>query len=335
MNGTQPHEDGSNGTGPIGDEDGAPTLFGVLGLEIHLEPIENRDQDALAAVNELVWDWIGPELKQTWFSFYEGPVKTDRSDLDYVSCFARNLAKPVIPGAPPQVQIVAADLVRFARSTYSVMCNGGAEAAHASPFSYRFWSETPRVGQDPKCYRPFAALNVTVPDTWPLQDFAERVRAIVRALRVRWAVAGLSYSDWELVDPWPARDQTFRHARRYLGYDVGYFVRFLEEWQQQIRSVSWMTFLGPAFLAKLVALGQPALQSSGLVRVEQVGTTTLLVAGDAPQPGDRNALQVPPAYQEADAMLRRIRADENVNFQQPWDETTTREWLRRFELRYS
>ena len=315
----------------LGLEGDVPILYGVLGAEIYLEAMRADDAAALEAANELAWDWIGKELRQTWFSFYEGPVRTSRADLDYVPGLVRDLAKPKVNG-PHEQRIRAAELVRFTRSIYSVMCNGGNTPAEASPFSYRFYSEMPNVGADSEVFTPLGVLNITVPETWPLADFAARVRELVAGLRVKWAVAGLSYSPWELVDPWPARIRTYAHSMRHPGYDVGCYVRFLEAWEHQIRSINWLTFLGPDLLAKLTTTTGTALQARGHVSVEQVGPTTLLVAGNRPEGGDRNHLQVPQAYREADALVRPIRAGEGIDFADPWDRGSTRDWLRRFEL---
>ena len=62
-----------------------------------------------------------------------------------------------------------------------------------------------------------------------------------------------------------------------------------------------------------------------------MGDAIVLQAGDAPEPGDVNRLDVPMSYRRADQMVRPVRARAG-NFSMPWDERTTEEWLTRFEL---
>lgn len=324
---------------PIGDpiavdDDGVPQLYGALGAEFYLEWITEEDVSRLDEVNDLVWDWFGGALKQTWFTCYEGPVATQRKDLDFVSGFARDVEKPKMPaGLDPEAVVVAHDWWRFSRWAYGVMCNGGAEPSHSSPYSYRFWAETNEIGPDPDTYRPLAVVNLTVPTSWPLEDFYSRVLAIGSKLRVRWGLAGLTYSPWELCDPWPGRDALFAHARRHIGYDAAAYVRVMEPWRDQIRGVSWLTLLGPAFVAKALQRKIPLVSTEDL-DISQSDGIVVVRAGSQPVAGDRNRLQIPHAYQSADRLLRPLRSGGGVDFALPWTAESTTDWLRRFEKRY-
>jgi len=107
----------------------------------------------------------------------------------------------------------------------------------------------------------------------------------------------------------------------------------MTEWHLMIRSVNWLTFLGPAFVSEL-AKRKALLASNDLVTVSKAGDNNLVLqAGPMPQEGDINRLQVPAAYRRADEMVRPMRARQDIDFYEPWTEATTKAWLRRFERR--
>ena len=64
------------------------------------------------------------------------------------------------------------------------------------------------------------------------------------------------------------------------------------------------------------------------------GDGVVIQAGGAPERGDVNRRQVPPAYREVDALVRPLRAASGVDlpFFAPWDEGSIERWLRRFEV---
>jgi hypothetical protein len=218
---------------------------------------------------------------------------------------------------------------------YEVACNGAGMEADASPYLLRFCAEIPEVGRGPR-YQPYAVLTLSVPDTWPVDDFRAKVISIAAELRLRWGAAGLTYASWDLQEFQVSHDKVFAHARRHPGYDVGYFEADMERWYDEIRSVNWLTFVGPALQTRLEQ-AKHSLQSSSLVTIHPAGSSLCLQAGAAPEAGDVNRLNYPRAYMAADALVRPVRAADGrpYVFLGRWSESTITDWLRRFERRFS
>ena len=164
---------------------------------------------------------------------------------------------------------------------------------------------------------------------------------IAAELPLLWASAGYTYSLWRGYDTGDTHDRAvYAHARRYTGYDIPEYVGEATSLSHAIRSVNWLTLLGPALLDKLPAGAAPALladptQLTG-VTTTQLGNLLCLQAGPRPLKGDRNRLQVPPAYQVVDAFVRPVRAGgkagqgNQIQLGDPWSEDDTRQWLQRF-----
>jgi hypothetical protein len=304
------------------------TLHRALGAVFHLELLEPDDEPRIEAANQAVWDWFGPELKYTWLSCWNEIEPIRRRDLDYASSFTTALDAPQIPG-DQATSLAAQSLEKLSHTEYHVACTGAEHPQSGSPFSYRFWSEIPEVDGGAR-YKAYSVLHVTVPETWPLADFYARVCALAGCLRLRWGAAGLTYSLWEAVDYRDPFDKRYAHARRYVGFDSAIYTLFARPFYNRVRTINWLTFLGPALITELLANGRE-LNSTPLVDVSRIGGAALLRAGTAPEPGDRNRMRVPPAYIAADAMVRPVRARSGLDFGRPWTEATTSEWLCRFE----
>jgi len=309
---------------PLAEAGGVPKVYSALGAFFHLEPIEPDDEARLDRVTALVWDWFGQRLRWSEAPFARGVPPFRRIDLDYISGYCRTIELP----DGPEIDRDAAIDFHFGRDGYSLDCGGGAQAAHASPYSYGFWST---FGGDPPGVRFQACpvLSLTVPDTWPHEDFAARVTAIARELRLRWATAGLTYAAWTVYEYEIAERAIFAHARRHWGYDVpeylNYTVRFLDE----IRSINWLTFLGPALAERLRKEGKE-LVSAGPLEISAAGDALRIRAGIRPEAGDVNRLQIPAAYQAADALVRPVRSSGGMLFSGGWTRDQTAEWLQRF-----
>ncbi len=313
----------------VAEPDGSPILYAALSVMLHLEPLSPEDEGPLDEANTLAHEWLGEELRWTSLSSF-APVERFRpQDLDYVATYPSSLA-PAPSTGDAAADDLAAGLQALSRDDYAVYCHGGASPTDASPWSYRFFSEIPK----PAAGAPLstcAMLRLTVPTSWPLDDFVARAKAIASKLRVRWGVAGLGYSAWE-PDAWPeVRAAVFAHARRYPGFDVGEYPWFMAAWHDAIRTVSFLTFVGPSFLARLREGGvEPA--SDDRVQVEPLGDGVVIRAGARPEPGDLNRLRVPPSYVRADEIVRPLRA-RGLHFGAPWTEESTAAWLERFERR--
>jgi hypothetical protein len=107
----------------------------------------------------------------------------------------------------------------------------------------------------------------------------------------------------------------------------------VKRWHDEIRTVSWLTFLGPAFVERLAQKTGAKLERRGQVEVFPLGDAVVLRAGARPDPGDQNRLRLPPAYVQADEMVRPLRARSGVDFMPPWSPADTEKWLQRFEKR--
>jgi hypothetical protein len=318
---------------------GAPLVYAAFGVALHLERLAPADGDRLAQACDLVRAWIGPRLRFTWSSVHPEVAAFDPAggDLDLVASFPAQLRDT--EGGGPASAMLAAHFDKF-----GVACHGGAQRNDASPWSFRFFA-TARPG-DGELLRSDAMISVTVPMTTPLAELEAQAKALAAALRVRWGAAGFAYGAWEMDRYGDTRDAIYAHARRYPGFDVGQHATWMSEFHDRMRTVSWLTFVGPGLLDRVRASGASgapgaaggtgaALESDALVRVEAFGegesAGVVLRAGERPQPGDVNRREVPRAYAEVDRRLRAVRASEGIHFYAPWSAATTEAWLRRFE----
>lgn len=311
---------------------GVPGLYRVLSAEFHLERLQPDDYARLDAVAEQVWSWLGPQLR--WHFGSSGPdiEPIRREDLDYMPGLCDRLHEPVdLPAAWFEH---VNPMRRFSFTDYEVSAHGGIDPFAASPFLFRFWAEVDIEADVDDGIMPCdAVLRICVPESWDLSDFLARVQTIAGHLRLAWGSAGYSYSFWipgQLPDIF-ARMRG--HARRFVGYDLPWFVRAFPLLRHRIRSINWLTWLGPEMVRELVVAGVP-LQTSPLITVQTLANgTTHIRAGDAPERGDVNRLQHPRAYVEADALLRPVRLDsaEDLTVYGDWSERELNDWLLRYE----
>lgn len=317
---------------PLARSELRPVLYGALGAIFHLEHLGPEDEEPLEHVSDRIWEWIGPELRVTSLSAAASFEPSRRSHLDYISTYAANLDARAADA--PATQFEANNYTKFGRTDYEVTLNGAEDPAAASPYSVRFWSEIGAVSTSDLRLPSFAALHLTVPESWPIGDFYSRVCAIAAELRLRWGAAGLTYSDRIVRDPALPSETLYAHARRHPGYDSARYIRAMEPFYDRLRTVNWLTFIGPVFAKRLADMGRP-LVGTPHVGLSAVGGSLLLQAGATPQRGDINRLQIPFEYREADALVRPLRTSDGKDlvFLGPWDRTTITAWLRRFELR--
>lgn len=309
-----------------------PTCFPVLTVTFHLEQLERADAARLEHALDLVWDWIGGELRFATLSAAEEGEPARRQHLEYVSCYPTTLEGPSVDG--PSMQFEANNHAKVGRTDYAVKLSGATDDETASPFSVSFWAEIGTVSRTDRWLPALSTLTVTVPETWPLADFQARALAIASSLRLRWGAAGYGYSAVFLGTESESARAIYAHARRHPGYDVGYHVRCTQALHDRLRTVSWLTFVGPALEDELGRLGRP-IAAAGHVDVARTGHAWALRAGPQPLRGDVNRLDVPAAYREADAMVRPVRANDapGLVFLGRWRDHEIREWLRRFEQR--
>jgi hypothetical protein len=308
--------------------DGAPGLYGVLAAELHLERLLPSDGAVLQAVSDHVWDWLGPHLRWQLSSFCDLPEKLEKEDLEYIAQLTDRLAEAIAP----EQQAFASENKRFAYTDYEVSCHGGEDGFDASPFLYEFWAEMSEEEAVEGLMPCDAVVRICVPESWDLGDFYARVTAIAKMLRLRWASAGYSYSFWVPGHSDEVWERMRAHALRHAGYDLALYVRAFEKLNTRLRSVGWLTWLGPSLLDELRQSGRE-LVSSSLVAVEPAGQGVLLRAGSAPERGDVNRLAYPRSYVEADALVRPVRLADATDlvYYGDWTEDDLTAWLRRFE----
>ena len=312
---------------PLATLNGGHVLYPTLGAVFHLEPLVDDDAARIEEANAIVLDWLGPELRLSWLSCWNEIEPFRPQDLDFAARSGTTLAAPVLDSE--DATILAQNLAKIPRDELHVTATGSPSEAQGSPVYYRFWSEIPEVGHGDR-FRAHATLEVHVPSDRPLGEFYARVTAIARCLRLRSGSAGLSYAAWPLYDYEHAAAALYAHARRFVGFDIAEHVGLSEAWYEALRTVNWLTFLGPAFVEKLAEHGRE-LASTPLCLVSDLAGGKLIQAGPSPEAGDRNRMRIPPAYIAADELVRPIRARDGVDFGEPWSDRTASQWLRRFE----
>ncbi|AGP36439.1 type VI immunity family protein [Sorangium cellulosum] len=316
----------------LAEQDGEPRLHRVLGAYLHLEPLEADDEDRLDRASARLAAALGPELRWTHASVLPGVQRYRPTDLDFISGSVSALPQPQT-GRTLEEQFLAADLGQLARNDLEVHIQGGDNPEAAHPISIRCWAEIVGIIPGDANYTFFPVLAFTVPETWPLDALRQLVLDTAAELRVRWGNLGLTYASWDVYDVETAARARYAHARRHPGFDVGEYVRCVHWFHEKIRTVSWITILGPTMIAELRPEQRVALDRRPLLYTGSVGPNLVIQAGAAPEAGDRNRLNFPPAYAEVDRVLRPQRASRGADmlWLNPWKEATIEEWLRRFE----
>jgi hypothetical protein len=311
---------------------GTKLLYATLGAMFHLERTTPEDGERFEQVNAIVNDWFGSELRWTLNSAF-GAIEPYRpEDLEYLAAHPSSLKIPETRSTDPATVDLHRAMYALERANFALAFHGGERMNDASPYSYRYYSDTPSW-DDRRKLAPSSMLRITVPITWPLEDFSARICAVAARLRLRWGAAGLTYSGWEIRNYNDTRQAIYAHARRYPGFDVGMYATLVKEWHEAIRTVSWLTFLGPAFAERLAERSGARIESRGDVEVFAQSGAIVLRAGTRPDAGDQNRLRLPVAYVHADEMVRPVRARGGIDFMPPWSEAETEKWLCRFEKR--
>ncbi len=306
---------------------GAPILHGALGATFHLEALVPEDGERLERACGLLLAWFGASLRWTWSSQHAAVVPFAADALELVSAYPGQLVDDE-SHPDPRGQRGASALAAARYDRFGVACHGGADRNDASPFTLRFYATAGLPGDD-RVFRTRAMLGFTVPQTCDLAEFQARVLGVAALLRLRWGAAGLTYGAWEHDRYGETRDAIYAHARRYPGYDHGQHATLMEAWHDRLRTVSWLTFLGPA-LAEHAQRGG-AIVGDAVVGVGSAGEALVLRAGARPEAGDANWRHLPDAYARVDRLLRSVRASGGLHFLAPWSERTTEDWLARFE----
>lgn len=311
---------------------GAPIAYATLGASFHLEELRPDDGERIANACARVHALLGASLRWTWSSVHTSVEPFAPTDLELAASYPallRDAAPDPGPDVDPRARAGAIALAAAHYDRFGVCCHGGADRNVASPSTFRFFA-TATAGKDPGRLRSHAMLAFTAPPAVTLAELQAATTEIAGMLRLRWGAAGFTYGAWELDRYGETRDAIYAHARRHPGFDVGQHTTWMPAFHDRLRTVSWLTFLGPALAATLRAAGD-TLESDDLVTVEPCGEGVVLRAGERPQAGDVNRGDVPAAYARVDRRVRALRAGEGLHFYAPWSAATTEAWLRRFE----
>ncbi len=312
------------------DPEGHTLIHPVLGIQLQLETAGPAHFERYEKAIEQIMAWVGPELRWTFSSLFTEPEPFEEDDPFYISEHVKSLkARDYAVDAA-----LGNALMEESGAELSITFQGGEESWQVSPWLVRYHSILHPEGA---AFETCAMLRVTVPVSVDLAEFRQHCIELAPTLPIRWGCAGLMFSGREFHDYPGTAEAMYAVARRYPGYDPGYYFSqgnedqdlpaHLVVWHDHVRTVSWLNFLGPALMARL---GKPLVESRRC-RVEPCGEATLVQAGEAPQMGDVNRADFPQAYREADALLGVLRPQSTVHFLYPWSEDTTAEWLARFE----
>ena len=321
-------------TAPLAVDEGTPTLYAALGATLHLEPLVPDDAEGLAEAVGALYEWLAPSFRHTQLSCWDEPIPHRPEHLQYISEYPKSLVFDRSAEDPEQ-RVESLYLQARPWSDYEVTFHGGESPEAASPHQLQLWSEIPRIGAEvPVAVLP--VLSLRVPCSTDPNELRQRVLAAATHLRVRWGNVGYTYSYYgEDYDTCWTR--MYAHARRFTGFDVPEFIRNMDVFAMQLRSVSWLTLLGAELAGTLdpAALERARAQGLGLAPFGADGLA--IQAGAAPDRGDRNRMAIPRLYTAADELVRHIRAADaeffEIVFSGPWDYTAVTEWLRRFEVR--
>lgn len=303
---------------------GAPIAFPTLGFAFHLEPLVAADASALAIATDRILAVIGPSLKWQWSSVHGEVEPFSAGAFDLIAALPGQLDDSAAQKiADPRARQGASAMNAAHYDKFGVACHGGADRNVASPFTVRFFSRVSPSGTP--LLRADAMLAATLPIDTPLEVLHELAAGVASDLRIRWGAAGYTYGAWELDRYGDARAAIYAHARKHPGFDVGQHATYMRELHDRLRTVSWLTFVGPGVMGNL------ELKPDSFFSVEKAGEATMIRAGERPEAGDTNRRQIPLAYQRVDAALRPLRASAGIHFYAPWSAATTDQWLRRFE----
>lgn len=309
---------------------GAPIAYATLGASFHLEELLPEDGERIANACTRIHAELGASLRWTWSSVHTSVDPFEATDLELAASYPSLLRDAVPdPDADPRARAGASALAAAHYDKFGVCCHGGVDRNVASPASFRFFA-TATPSEEPGRLRSHAMIAFTVPPAVTLDALQALATDVAGMLRLRWGAAGFTYGAWELDRYGETRDAIYAHARRHPGFDVGQHTTWMPAFHDRVRTVSWLTFLGPALVAQVRAAGE-TLASDDLVTVGPCGEGVVLRAGERPRAGDVNRGDLPDAYARADRLVRSVRAGEGLHFYAPWSSASTEAWLRRFE----
>lgn len=208
--------------------------------------------------------------------------------------------------------------------------------ASAEERRYRFDYDGKRLGAPALAREPGAVSAVAfwLPTEYLEAQGPEQVRTLAMTLAAPLPFcsghAGLAFNG--ALDMAGVRQALHPWCCRYLGLDIPDLDRHSWTLGTGIRTVSWLTFLGPPVLEKL--RGAEALRSRLVWPDTQVeameGGRAIVTLGAAPEAGDTEAGELLPGYRELARVLEPWLYQEPFQPGSGFTEGERRRWERRF-----
>lgn len=213
--------------------------------------------------------------------------------------------------------------------------HGGKRQHDASPFKINYFAS-------PKMYvevdDSLSFFQVSFPVLWFREreaDFIDFVASCAERLRPLNGYGGITIlTSTDRGDTQRAAPKIAGWAERYPGLEVDRPMSHKAVVHQKIKGGNWLTVLSTPFVE---ALGGEAALREELpepLRLRKYGGGVILVAGSAPEVGDRNRDQDTPAYRTLARVLRPIRIVDHPRVYPEGrfsEEGAFAEWLARFD----
>ncbi len=161
-----------------------------------------------------------------------------------------------------------------------------------------------------------AGLGIELARKWP--DLWRWISIGYRFITVQW-YSPLMADAFEIISG---------RSKRFLGVDVGdIFGLYTSIWQNNLRTVNWMTFVCDDLLHHL----EDTDFNRSTYEFKPLHKGVLFKTGSLPSLCDRNRREPKTPFADIDHCLLKIRADKALTFSPMWDMMHTKEWLNRFK----
>ena len=327
------------------DESGVPSLYAVLRADLYLEPVIDADADPIRHAVTRIVSLLGDNLHYTlnWNRNSMRP-RVIRYHAKHAKHFADAIG--VLTGTKYGDKfgrmLVTGEFhqeVDIAIKGPPRLPAGGKETKEtdaASPWGVLFQGEIADAPVDDALPAP-AVLSWSVPVSLDLRNFAESVTYVASGLLVSWGVAGYGYASWDYASSSAlARERRshlpalYTHANDHMGFDVGLHHGYLQDLQENIRTVNWLTLVGPRLRSRIKGTADDRIE------MHRTEAFTLLRASERPHTGGDEGGRA--AYAAVDALLRPIRLSGGMEGNALrkacggyFNSADAEAWLRRFE----
>ena len=119
-------------------------------------------------------------------------------------------------------------------------------------------------------------------------------------------------------------------AMRHPGYDVFVYDAVEQYVYNKIKTINWITLLGPHFSKKWSLMDHSKLDNDASIKIKQLKNKVFIQAGDAPEVGDVNKGDNLECYRHVALSCWSFLCREHFPFGGKFDEDKTIEWLDRF-----